>query len=126
MTTKTLKPAPTCSKCNLPLKAVGGRRISIPQTDPNATTKPWMDQVCAGAVCRECQSPLQFPASFDILYDDGREAHLGILPVPAGCINPDCKNHIKSANIPGIEKKRDAVLNRMLKTPPNPKKQKKG
>jgi len=54
---------------------------------------PWYCQQCAGKVCKLCGSPVQYQHGCDILYDDGRITHFGIFPFPAGCINPECKNH---------------------------------
>ncbi len=54
---------------------------------------PWYCQKCGSRLCRECGSPSQYLHGCDILYECGATAHSAILPVPPGCINPDCVKH---------------------------------
>jgi len=56
---------------------------------------PWFCQNCGNRLCTECGSPAQYIHGCDIIYENGCTTHSAILPVPPGCIIPDCKNHRK-------------------------------
>ena len=55
--------------------------------------RPWMCQGygCGNRQCPECGKANNLPVASDLLYDDGRNPHLMIIPADCGCVNQDCK-----------------------------------
>lgn len=55
--------------------------------------RPWMCQGygCGNRQCPECGKAINLPVASDLLYDDGRNPYLMIIPADCGCVNKDCK-----------------------------------
>lgn len=112
--------AACCAACGRPLAETGGRRIArfrsgVAVRDDSLWLRgtcwslgavkralaqarnqeiPWLCQFCANTFhCDECHWPLWYPGGAEVLADDGKESHCGLLPVGnLGCINPQCPN----------------------------------
>ena len=54
--------------------------------------RPWMCQGyrCGNRQCPECGKANNLPVASDLLYDDGRNPHLMLVPADCGCVNQDC------------------------------------
>lgn len=54
--------------------------------------RPWVCQGygCGNRQCPECGYANNFPVASDLLYDDGRNPHLMIIPADMGCVNNRC------------------------------------
>jgi hypothetical protein len=91
-----------CSSCGKTIRnpSLDGRRIWMGagswRSSPSGLLLvpdglPWRCQVCAGATCRTCGAPLQYPSTWDVLDDDGSVLHAPFVPTPRPpCINPRC------------------------------------
>lgn len=55
-----------------------------------ASFKPWFCQQCGNRTCSTCGNPSQYLHGVDLL----NGAHCAVLPVPPGCINPECEKHM--------------------------------
>jgi hypothetical protein len=54
---------------------------------------PWFCQICGKRTCSKCGAPNNMAFGSDIIYENGESTHVPILPVDAGCINPDCTKY---------------------------------
>jgi hypothetical protein len=54
--------------------------------------RPWMCQAatCGCRQCPQCGAANNLPVASDLLYSDGRNPHLMVVPADCGCTNVDC------------------------------------
>jgi hypothetical protein len=57
--------------------------------------RPWFCQICGKRACSECGAPINLPVGSDIIHGNGDSTHVAILPVDAGCVNPQCPKYRK-------------------------------
>lgn len=57
--------------------------------------RPWYCQGkgCGYRQCRVCGKAENLPCASDLLYDDGRNPHLMVIPADLGCTNQLCRNY---------------------------------
>ena len=55
--------------------------------------RPWFCQAygCGNRQCSDRGKAMNLPVASDLLYDDGRNPHLIVIPADLGCVNINCK-----------------------------------
>lgn len=72
--------------------------------------RPWLCQGkgCGNRQCPDCGKAMNLPCASDLLYDDGRNPHLMVIPADLGCVNVNCKRFRDFGEGWGIVKYQDA------------------